>query len=140
MFKRAFFFAFFVFSFQQIIESLLFFRGHKDKIFVVKWNPFSSDKLVTVGIKHIKFWTQTGGGFTSKRGIFGNVAKQDTMLCATYGKTADTVYSGGTSGKVFVWEGNTLKETIEAHKGTVMAIQTLEKVLKILKMIIRKFH
>ncbi|XP_046848411.1 echinoderm microtubule-associated protein-like 6 [Xenia sp. Carnegie-2017] len=102
-------------------------RGHKDKIFVVKWNPFSSDKLVTVGIKHIKFWTQTGGGFTSKRGIFGNVAKQDTMLCATYGKTADTVYSGGTSGKVFVWEGNTLKETIEAHKGTVMAIQTLEK-------------
>jgi microtubule-associated protein-like 6 len=103
-------------------------RGHKDKIFVIKWNPFSSDQLVTVGIKHIKFWTQTGGGFTSKRGIFGNVAKQDTMLCVTYGKTAEMVYSGGTSGKVFVWEGNTLKEVIQAHQGTVMAMQTLEKV------------
>jgi hypothetical protein len=38
------------------------------------------------------------------------------------------VYSGGTSGKVFVWEGNTLKEVIQAHQGTVMAMQTLEKV------------
>ena len=104
------------------------YRGHKDKIFVIKWNPFSSDQLVTVGIKHIKFWTQTGGGFTSKRGIFGNVSKQDTMLCVTYGKTAEVVYSGGTSGQVFVWEGNTLKEVIKAHQGTVMALQTLEKV------------
>jgi hypothetical protein len=35
-------------------------RGHKDKIFVIKWNPFDATKLVTVGIKHIKFWAQTG--------------------------------------------------------------------------------
>ena len=50
------------------------------------------------------------------------------MLCVTYGKTPEMVYSGGTSGKVFVWEGNTLKEVIQAHQGTVMAMQTLEKV------------
>ena len=50
------------------------------------------------------------------------------MLCVTYGKSAETVYSGGTSGKVFAWEGNTLKEVIQAHQGTVMAMQTLEKV------------
>lgn len=37
-----------------------FFRGHKDKIFVIKWNPSDNTKLVTVGVKHIKFWTQTG--------------------------------------------------------------------------------
>ena len=79
-------------------------------------------------MKHIKFWTQTGGGFTSKRGVFGNVAKTDTMLCVTYGKTGDVVYTGGTSGKVFVWEGFNLKQVIEAHQGTVLAIQTLEKV------------
>lgn len=35
-------------------------RGHKDKIFVVKWNPFDANKLITVGVKHIKFWTQAG--------------------------------------------------------------------------------
>lgn len=40
---------------------MCWFRGHKDKIFVIKWNPFDATKLVTVGIKHIKFWNQTGG-------------------------------------------------------------------------------
>lgn len=35
-------------------------RGHKDKIFVVKSNPFRMDKLVTVGVKHIKFWQHSG--------------------------------------------------------------------------------
>lgn len=35
-------------------------RGHKDKIFVVKCNPHHVDKLVTVGMKHIKFWQQAG--------------------------------------------------------------------------------
>lgn len=35
-------------------------RGHKDKIFVVRWSPSSSDQLITVGVKHIKFWTQAG--------------------------------------------------------------------------------
>ena len=37
-------------------------RGHKDKIFVIKWNPHEMKNLVTVGVKHIKFWTQTGMG------------------------------------------------------------------------------
>lgn len=35
-------------------------RGHKEKIFVVKCNPLLMDKLVTVGIKHIKFWQHAG--------------------------------------------------------------------------------
>ena len=39
---------------------LCFFRGHKDKIFVIKWNPLEQTKLVTVGVKHIKFWSQAG--------------------------------------------------------------------------------
>lgn len=39
---------------------LLTHRGHKDKIFVVKSNPFRMDKLVSVGVKHIKFWQHSG--------------------------------------------------------------------------------
>ena len=41
-------------------EKLATTRGHKDKIFVVKWNPFDAEKIVTVGVKHIKFWTMAG--------------------------------------------------------------------------------
>jgi len=38
----------------------LHFRGSKDKIFVVKINPYMPDKLITVGIKHMKFWRRAG--------------------------------------------------------------------------------
>lgn len=46
----------------NIHVNFYFFRGHKDKIFVIKWNPFEANKLITVGVKHIKFWTQAGKG------------------------------------------------------------------------------
>lgn len=38
----------------------LFFRGSKDKIFVVKINPYLPDKLITAGVKHMKFWHKAG--------------------------------------------------------------------------------
>lgn len=38
----------------------VFFRGSKDKIFVVKVNPFLPDKLITAGVKHMKFWHKAG--------------------------------------------------------------------------------
>lgn len=47
---------------QLIYPSLHLFscRGHKEKIFVAKSNPFRMDKLVTVGVKHIRFWQHSG--------------------------------------------------------------------------------
>ena len=41
-------------------EKLAFARGHNDKIFVIKWNPHEPNQAITVGVKHIKFWTQAG--------------------------------------------------------------------------------
>lgn len=61
-------------------EQLATTRGHKDKIFVVRWSTSSSDHLITVGVKHIKFWTQAGmsmrrevGGRGWKEGLVGGV-------------------------------------------------------------------
>ncbi|XP_060573407.1 echinoderm microtubule-associated protein-like 6 [Ruditapes philippinarum] len=108
-------------------EKLATTRGHKDKIFVVKWNPFDNNKLITVGIKHIKFWTQAGGGFTSSRGTFGKVAKNCDMLCIAFGKTEDLTYSGGSDGHVFVWAGTNLQKTVKAHEGPLFAMHSLDK-------------
>ena len=69
-----------------------------------------------------------GGGFTSKRGTFGNVAKLDSMLCVTYGRTPDVCYTGGSSGAIYVWVGLTLSKTIKAHEGPCFATHSLEKV------------
>ncbi|XP_041958628.1 echinoderm microtubule-associated protein-like 6 [Alosa sapidissima] len=108
-------------------EKLAKARGHKDKIFVVKGNPFRMDKLVTVGMKHIKFWQHTGGGLTFKRGIFGGLGKQETMMSVCYGRAEDLVFSGATTGDVFVWKDTTLVKTIKAHDGPVFATCSLDK-------------
>ena len=92
------------------------FRGHKDKIFVIKFNPFNSDKLIICGVKHVKFLTQTGGGLTMKRGTFGTVAKLVTMCCATYGASEQICFTGAESGHVYAWRDNVLVQALEAHK------------------------
>lgn len=102
-------------------------KGHKDKIFVIKWNPFDDNHLVSVGVKHIKFWSQTGGGFTSKRGLFGKTAKMCDMLSIAFGKAAECCYSGGSDGHVFHWVGTTLQRTVKAHDGPCFAMHSLEK-------------
>ncbi|KAK1798480.1 hypothetical protein P4O66_006772, partial [Electrophorus voltai] len=102
-------------------------RGHKEKIFVVKGNPFRMDKLLTVGFKHIKFWQHTGGGLTFKRGIFGNLGKQETMMSACYGRSEDLVFSGAMTGDVYIWKDTSLMKTIKAHDGPVFAMCSLDK-------------
>uniref|UniRef100_UPI00398E636F echinoderm microtubule-associated protein-like 6 isoform X3 n=1 Tax=Pristiophorus japonicus TaxID=55135 RepID=UPI00398E636F len=102
-------------------------RGHKDKIFVVKCNPQHIDKLVTVGIKHIKFWQHAGGGLTSKRGIFGNMGKLETMMCVSYGRMEDMIFSGAANGDVYIWKNNLLLKTVKAHDGPIFAMHALDK-------------
>ncbi|XP_076879607.1 echinoderm microtubule-associated protein-like 6 isoform X2 [Brachyhypopomus gauderio] len=108
-------------------EKLARARGHKEKIFVVKSNPFRMDKLLTVGLKHIRFWQHTGGGLTCKRGIFGNLGKQETMMSACYGRSEDLVFSGAMTGDVYIWKDTSLMKTIKAHDGPVFAMCSLDK-------------
>uniref|UniRef100_H3AR31 EMAP like 6 n=1 Tax=Latimeria chalumnae TaxID=7897 RepID=H3AR31_LATCH len=108
-------------------EKLATTRGHKDKIFVVKCNPHHVDKLVTVGMKHIKFWQQAGGGLTSKRGTFGNIGKLETMMCVSYGRIEDLIFSGAATGDVYIWKDTLLLKTAKAHDGPVFAMYSLDK-------------
>ncbi|KAM9770291.1 LOW QUALITY PROTEIN: echinoderm microtubule-associated protein-like 6 [Menidia menidia] len=102
-------------------------RGHKDKIFVVKSNPLRTDKLVTVGMKHIKFWQHSGGGLTFRRGIFGNLGKQESMMSACFGRAEELLFSGATTGDVFLWRDTSLIKTVKAHDGPVFAMCSLDK-------------
>jgi len=108
-------------------EKLATARAHKDKIFEVRWDSNNVDKLATVGVRHIKFWTQTGGGLTAKRGTFGNIGKAETMMCITYPKVPGVVISGAASGLIYIWNDEILKSTVQAHQGPVFAIHALEK-------------
>ncbi|KAJ8387313.1 hypothetical protein AAFF_G00158090 [Aldrovandia affinis] len=101
-------------------EKLATARGHKDKLFVVKCNPMHMDKLVTVGMKHIKFWQHAAG-------IFGNLGKLETMMSVCYGRSEELVFSGAATGDVYIWKETTLVKTIKAHDGPVFAMYSLDK-------------
>ncbi|XP_072293600.1 echinoderm microtubule-associated protein-like 6 isoform X2 [Eucyclogobius newberryi] len=108
-------------------EKLATARGHKDKIFVVKCNPLLMDKLVTVGIKHIRFWQHTGGGLTYRRGAFRSVGRPETMMSVCYGRTDALVFSGAATGDVYIWKEPVLLKTVKAHDGPVFAMFSLDK-------------
>ncbi|CAH1245789.1 EML6 [Branchiostoma lanceolatum] len=98
-------------------------KGHKDKIFGVQWNPYDSARFVTIGIKHVKFWTMSGNSFTSRRGIFGSAGEINTMVSVAHGGTPEDVYTGAPSGQVYVWRGNNLARTVQAHSGPCFSVK-----------------
>ncbi|CAF1474328.1 unnamed protein product, partial [Adineta steineri] len=107
-------------------EKLASQRGHNDKIFCLRWNPHDEDRFVTVGVKHIKFWTQAGGGMTSKQGVFGKISgktgKQNQM-CVVFGKTVETCITGGSDGCIYIWNQTSLiRKTDAVHKGPLFTI------------------
>ncbi|XP_045677967.1 echinoderm microtubule-associated protein-like 5 isoform X1 [Phyllostomus hastatus] len=108
-------------------EKLSTTRGSKDKIFVVKMNPCVPDKLITAGIKHMKFWRRAGGGLIGRKGYMGTLGKNDTMMCAVYGWTEEMAFSGTSTGDVCIWRDIFLVKTVKAHDGPVFSMHALEK-------------
>ncbi|XP_016101621.1 echinoderm microtubule-associated protein-like 5 [Sinocyclocheilus grahami] len=99
-------------------------QGSKDKIFVIKVNPYMPDKLITAGVKHMKFWHRAGGGLIGKKGSMG---KTETMMCAVYGWTEEMVFSGTCTGDICIWRDMFLVKTVKAHDGPVFSMHALEK-------------
>ncbi|XP_031213616.1 echinoderm microtubule-associated protein-like 5 isoform X5 [Mastomys coucha] len=108
-------------------EKLSVTRGSKDKIFVVKMNPYVPDKLITAGIKHMKFWRRAGGGLLGRKGYVGTLGKNDTMMCVVYGWTEEMAFSGTSTGDVCIWRDVFLVKTVKAHDGPVFSMHALEK-------------
>ncbi|XP_023587448.1 echinoderm microtubule-associated protein-like 5 isoform X1 [Trichechus manatus latirostris] len=108
-------------------EKLSIARGSKDKIFVVKINPYVPDKLITAGIKHMRFWRRAGGGLIGRKGSIGTLGRNDTMMCAVYGWTQEMAFSGTSTGDVCIWRDVFLVKTVKAHDGPVFSMHALEK-------------
>ncbi|XP_057714633.1 echinoderm microtubule-associated protein-like 5 isoform X2 [Corythoichthys intestinalis] len=105
-------------------EKLSVMCGSKDKIFVVKINPYLPDKLITAGVKHMKFWHKAGGGLIGRKGSMG---KTETMMCAVYGWSEEMVFSGTCGGDICIWSDMFLMKTVKAHDGPVFSMHALEK-------------
>lgn len=71
--------------------------GHNQRIFQAEFRPDSDSQFVTVGVKHVKFWTVAGSELRGKRGILttagmeaGTQVKMQTMLSLAFGAVSST--------------------------------------------------
>ena len=65
--------------------------GHSQRIFRAEFRPDSDSQFVTVGVKHVKFWTVAGSELVGKRGILTKagtdtpIKTMQTMLSVAFG-------------------------------------------------------
>lgn len=66
--------------------------GHLERIFVVEFRPDSDTQFVSVGVKHMKFWTLAGSALLYKKGVIGSMeaAKMQTMLSVAFGAVSSS--------------------------------------------------
>lgn len=125
--------------------------GHAERIFVVEFRPDSDTQFVSVGIKHIKFWTLVGGSLTYKKGVIGSVedGRMQTMLSVAFGAVRlaplshfsdmsifgplltyfllqnNLTFTGAINGDVYVWREHFLVRVVaKAHSGPVFTMYT----------------
>lgn len=53
----------------------------------MEFRPDSDTQFVSVGVKHMKFWTLAGSALLYKKGVIGSMedAKMQTMLSVAFG-------------------------------------------------------
>ena len=65
--------------------------GHTKRIFLGEFRPDSDQEFVTVGVKHVTFWTVAGGQLMGRRGLMNSSGqntqdvKMQTMLSIAFG-------------------------------------------------------
>uniref|UniRef100_A0A3P9CDF5 Uncharacterized protein n=1 Tax=Maylandia zebra TaxID=106582 RepID=A0A3P9CDF5_9CICH len=104
--------------------------GHTERIFVVEFRPDSDTQFVSVGIKHIKFWTLVGGSLMYKKGTmlsvaFGAVRNADVAFVCNALVFNNLTFTGAINGDVYVWREHFLVRVVaKAHSGPVFTMYT----------------
>lgn len=94
------------------------------RIFHCAFRPDSDSVLVTVGVKHLKFWNVAGSQLIGKKAVLKQEYKMQTMLSVAFGSN-DVTYTGAMNGDIFVWKGQQLERVVaKAHSGPIFSMYT----------------
>ena len=76
-------------------------KGDANRIFNVEYNPHDG-RIVTGGVKHIKFWVMEGGYLVGRRGVYGRVGGAATVLSIAFHPDGSAL-TGTQTGAVYQW-------------------------------------
>ena len=99
-------------------EQLWAARTTPEPVFDMRW--LSPTLIGAVGRNHFHFFSEDKkrrAGFSSFRGLFGNVLPENLWCLAAVG---NSVVTGSNSGKLYVWEGRNLVDSIKGHSSPVL--------------------
>ena len=99
-------------------------KGDKSLIIAIKVSPYD-DTIVTVGVKHIKFWVIFGKGLRASKGSVGKKGKVQTHLSIEFGGPNVTL-TGTSDGSIYAWKGNQLFKVVQAHEGPVFDLNSYD--------------
>lgn len=62
---------------------------------MAEFRPDSDTQFVSVGVKHVRFWTLAGRALLSKKGVFSSIedARMQTMLSVAFGAVSISYYT-----------------------------------------------
>ena len=103
-----------------------------NRIFRAMFRPDSETVFVSVGFKHVKFWSIAGSELIKRKGVLidsnkdknKQLKKMPTMLSIGFA-LENLTYTGSMGGDVFTWKDNVLIRTFaRAHEGPIFSIYT----------------
>ncbi|CAF1543885.1 unnamed protein product, partial [Adineta ricciae] len=106
----------------------------EERIFRALFRPNSDTQFVSVGVKHLKFWSLAGNTLVEKKAVITKTAdgrrstKMQTMLSIAFG-TDERTYTGSMTGMIFIWRSNTLERSINAHFGPILTMYSSDNCL-----------
>jgi hypothetical protein len=87
-----------------------------DKVFDAVWKD--ETEFMTVGMKHVKFFSVQGTNLNGGKGLYGTLGPTP-MTCCNYVFDNKTPVSGTPTGELIAWTGRTIGK---AHKGHTDAL------------------
>lgn len=76
-----------------------------DKVFDAQWKD--ETEFMTVGMKHVKFFTAQGQNLVGNKGLYGAVGPTP-MICCSYVFNEKIPLTGTPKGDLIVWSGRTV--------------------------------
>ena len=93
-----------------------------DKSFVTDAAFKNDTEFVTVGTRHIKFWSMKGGILNFKRGIWKNQDNPEPLMSCVFCFAQKVCFTGGASGKIYTWSSNSAVGSIDAHSNSIRVL------------------
>jgi WD40 repeat protein len=96
-------------------------KAETQEAYFVGWNLV--DQTIATGyLKSCKFFSYENGALSSKKAVFGNLSGTSNSILSIAYDNKGNAFIGASDGNLYLFKGNRVEATYEAHKGPVHTV------------------